>query len=73
MTDSKPVGKGSSPLAFVLAFLTECFLFYKKVVITINLKDKIFELRQQNTTWTKIDELLDLTPDQARNLARKDP
>ena len=49
------------------------FLIYKIEVIQINLKDKIFELRQQNTPWTKIDELLDLTPDHARNLARRDP
>ena len=46
--------------------------FYAKEVARINLKDKIFELRQQGIPWTKIDELLDLTPDRARNLARYD-
>lgn len=38
MTDSKPVGKGSNPLAFVLAFLKqECFLFIGlKLTVYIN-------------------------------------
>ena len=49
------------------------FILQVKVVIYINLKDKIFSLREYDVPWTMIDKVLELTPDQARNLARKDP
>lgn len=40
---------------------------------TIDLKDEIFQLKSEGKTWNEIDNLLNLNPDQARNLARKDP
>ena len=41
-------------------------------MITIDLKDEIFQLKSEGKTWNEIDNLLNLNPDQARNLARKD-
>ena len=42
------------------------------MVITIDLKDEIFQLKSEGKTWNEIDNLLNLNPDQARNLARND-
>lgn len=39
----------------------------------IDLKDEIFQLKSEGKTWNEIDSLLNLNPDQARNLARNDP
>ena len=39
---------------------------------TIDLKDEIFQLKSEGKTWNEIDNLLNLNPDQARNLARND-
>ena len=39
---------------------------------TIDLKDEIFQLKSEGKTWNEIDNLLNLNPDQARNLARSD-
>ena len=38
----------------------------------IDLKDEIFQLKSEGKTWNEIDNLLNLNPDQARNLARND-